>query len=198
MPSDFDLPEDLYPHVVQQLMEKSWAELEVLEHAGYLLFPDEIYRRMRDGTFERKKVRLRLPRTNERRAARVQARAWAEEDKLDPELDKDLIDELETLCLLSVAIRDATPPHSPFEPDPKVLERTWDKPSLVQVWRKLDALYHVVDPAPDKISEGEMLALMAKLSKERHLGPLAAYGSAAQTTFVVTMADRLLSSLASR
>lgn len=195
MPDD---PKEPPSHVVEQLLSKSWSEVEALEHAGYLLFPSELRRRQKDGTYKAQPIMLRVPRQHEVRAARVRARAMAAEDGLDQELDKDLVSDLENFCLLSIAIRNTTHPHEPYEPDVRLLEKNWDRASLVQAWNNLDSLYRVVDPAPSEISEPEMLMLMAKLAKEQNLGPLAVYGPAARESFIVFMASRLLSFLASK
>ncbi len=197
--SSFDLPEGTREAAVEQLIGKSWEELEVLEVAGRLLFPEKILRRTKSGMCEEIPVLIQIPRSHELRKARVEARRIAKKDGLDPKLDRDLIDELETVCTLSHAIRNTKPPdHEPWEPFPRTLEEKYDKSSLAQIWAKIDALTRVVDPAPDSISQDEMIALASAIAKERNLGPLFVYGSGAQTTFVVTMADLLVSSLASK
>jgi hypothetical protein len=175
-------------HVVEQLLGKSWGELEVLEHAGYLLFPDNIYKRRKDGTFDSVKVMLRLPRQHELRKARVQARGIAVKDGIDLDRDRDLFGDVETVCILAMAIRNSTPPHEPMIPDPLELERDYDRACLMQVWAKIDALHRLVDPAPHEIGEREMFALVAAIAKERSIYPLAVYAADLQATFVVTMA----------
>lgn len=193
------MPETTHEHVVEQLIGKDWGELEVLEHASYLLFPDKLYKRNVSGGFDEKRVMLRVPRPHELRKARTMARSIAAEDGLDPKLDRDLIEDIETICILSMAIRDGD--SSVFEPwmeDPRKLEKSYDKASLMQIYAKLDSLMKVVDPAPDDISEVEMFALMGAITKERNLSPLLVYGSGAQTTFVVTMAERYMNLLVSK
>ena len=188
----------VHEHVIEQLLSKDWGELEVLEHADYLLFPDKVYRREKGGGFEEIDVVLRVPRENEFRKARVQARVIGVADGMDVSVDADLFENLENLCLLSVCIRNAKPPHEPWCPDPKVLERKYDRVTLSQIWAKIDKLNGVVNPAPDNISKDETYALMAALAKERHLGPLAVYGSGAQTSFILFMVDVVMSSLDSK
>lgn len=195
----FDLSDDdVHDHVIEQLIGKNWGELEILEHYGYLLFPETLYKRSKSGEFEKQPIVLRVPRQHELREARVEARRIAKDDGLDPSLDKDLIDDIETVCILSKAIRNCTPPHEPWEPDPRGLEKRYDRGSLIQLWAKLDALHQVVDPAPHKIGEEEMFALIAAIAKERNILPLAVYGPAAQASFVIFMASLLQSSLESR
>jgi hypothetical protein len=176
------------PHVAEQLIGKSWGELEVLEHAGYLLFPDSIYKRGKSGKFDEVKVSLRLPRQHELRRARVMARDLAIKDGLDLERDRDLFGDLETVCILSMAIRNSTPPHEPMVPDPLELEKLYDRACLMQIWAKIDALHQLVDPAPHKISEEEMFALVAAIAKDRSISPLAVYAADLQAHFVIYMA----------
>lgn len=185
-------------HVVEQLLGKSWGELETLEHAGYLLFPETLYRRTKDGSFEEIKVALRVPREYERRAARVEARRMATAEGLDPKLDADMIDELETLCLLWRAIRMPTHPHDPLVMSVEELDKTYDRACLIQAYGKLDALHQVIDPSPASISEAEMFALLAAVAKERNLLPLAVYAPDARDSFTITTAVLLQSLLESK
>lgn len=193
-----EIPDSVHNHVLEQLIGKDWGELKVLEHADYLLFPEKIYRRKKDGKFEEIKICLRVPRDHEMRKARVQARAIAIDEGLDPKLDRDLISNIEDFCILSMAIRNATPPHEPWEPDPQVLSSKYDKQCLMQIWAKLDGYTQVLNPAPQSMSEEEMLALILAITKERNILPLHVYGSEAQTIFIISMADQLASSLVSR
>jgi hypothetical protein len=193
-----DWQDDAYPHVVEQLLGKSWGELEVLEHYGYLLFPDSIYKRKKDGTFDEIKVCLRVPRQHELRKARVEARRIAMEDGLDLDRDKDLFNDLETICILSMAIRNRATPHESMIPEPRELERDYDRACLMQIWAKLDALHQVVDPAPHKISEEEMFALIAAIAKDRSISPLAVYAADSQANFVIFTASLLASFLVSK
>ena len=198
MTESFKLPADIDDHVVAQLLGQSWEQLEILEVKGYLMFPDVICRMLPDKTYEQKKIYLRIPRMPEMRQARVMARKIAEDDGLNPLADRDMIEDLETVCILTMAIRNDTDPFEPWVEDPKELEKYWDKSSLAQLWHKLDAIMVKVDPRPQTIGKEEMLMLISKISKERHLGPLAVYGSDAQAFFVTFMADLALSYLASK
>ncbi len=196
---NFEIPTDVHDHVVDQLLGKSWGDLEVLEHAGYLLFPDKIFKRNSKGGFDETEILLRIPRQNEIRQARVEARKIAAEEELDPKLDPDLFADLDDLCVLAKSIRTKDGDyHEPVEEDPRKLEKRFDKKSLQQVWAKIEALSAVVDPAPDSISEPEMIALANALLKEGNLSPLLVYGPGAQTSFVATTAALLVSSLESK
>lgn len=193
-----DWTDNVHPHVVEQLIGKSWGELEVLEHYGYLLFPESIYKRKKDGSFEEKKICLRVPRQHELRKARVDARQIALEDGLDLDRDKDLFGDIETACILSMVIRNSTTPYEQIEPDPRQLEKTYDRESLMQIWTKLDALHNIIDPAAHTITQEEMFALIAAIAKERNIGPLAVYAADLQATFIVTMACMLVPFLVSK
>lgn len=184
--------------LVQAILEKTWDELETLEHAGYLLFPDTLRRRKRDGTWEEIPVTLRVPREPETRRARVQARQWAKEEGLDPQLDPDVFDNMDTMCILAMAIRNATPPHEPWEPDPKVLESKYDRPCLDAMWAKLEALRTVIDPRPNQLSEEDIAAVIASIASTRTTVPLAVFAGAAQNSCVVSMAEQLMSLLGSK
>lgn len=197
--ADFALPSNVYEHIEDALKGKVFGEeADVLEHADYLLFPAEILKRRSKGEFERIPVRLRVPREPEMRKARVKAYAIMKEDKLDPHQDRDLFSNVETFCILSDCIRNATPPHEPYEPDPRGLESRYDKASLMAIWARLDALAKIVDPRPSDLSTMEVMALIAAIAKESNIGPLAVYGSHAQASLVVTMAKLCAISLDSK
>jgi hypothetical protein len=192
--------EDKHAHVIEQLLGKDWAGLEVLEQDGRLLFPDKIYKRKADGTFLGQDVKLQVPREPDIRWARLEARrlAAASDPPLDPNRDRDLIENLEAMCLVSRCMRDPRVPTREFDPDPSHLEESWDKSALTQIYEKLDRLAQVIDPRPEDIGEDEILAVVAAIVKARSILPLVVYGPAAQNICVVTMADRLVSSLASK
>lgn len=184
-------------HVIEQLLGKDWGELEVLEYEGRMLFPAEIHKIKKNGTFETVPVRLQVPREPDLRKARVQARQIALEDGLDLDRDKDLVEDLETICILSIAIRNYKPMDSgfcePFEMDPKYLEKNFDRASLMAVWSKLDRLTERVNPRPEKMTKEESLAMLCAIAKARNISPLLAFGPDAQDSYIVTMGDLLLS-----
>lgn len=192
------LPESVHDHVMERLLGKEWDELEVLEESGYLLFPEKIYKRTKDGKFEAKDIFLRVPREHELRKARIMARQIALEDGLDLDRDEDLISNIEDTCILTFAIRENIKGFPPLWPEPKQLEATYDKASLIHLWAKLDNLTQVVNPAPETITEEEILVVVSKIASERSIAPLLVYGSEAQNICIVTMADLLVTSLGSR
>lgn len=190
-----DLLDGLEPHVVEQIKPKTWEQLEVLEHAGYLLFPLTIYSRKKDGTIEETKVRVRIPRNHEVRAARAEARTICIEDGIDPDADAEFLNDIEGICILARSIRNNTDPHEQWVQNARELEKRYDRVSLQQAYSKLDSYGQMVDPRPNSMSEGEVLQLVATLASERNISPLHAYGSDAQTYFIVTMADHVLRSV---
>lgn len=177
--------------LVSRLLGKSWDELQVLEHAGYLLFPNVIRRRVANGKFEDVKVMIRLPRNREFRQARVEAREIALKDGIDLDRDKDLFEDIETACILARAIRNSTPPHEPYEPDPGVLEQRFDRSSLARIWRELDVLHKLVDPSDHLIRDEELFALVAAIAREQSIGPLADYDAASRAYFTITTVSLL-------
>ena len=197
--ADFALPGNTYAHITKALKENTWGdEVDVLEHADYLLFPCSIHRRKSDGSFEDVKVRLRVPREPEMRKARLQARTIMEEDGLDWKEDADLFTNIETWCILAMAVRSFTDPYEPHDPDPRSLERRYDKNSLMAVWAKLDAYSRIIDPRPDDISTPEILGLIVAIAREENTGPLVDYASPAQSSCIVTMAKLCAISVASK
>ena len=73
----------------------SWDDIGVIDAGGALHFPAKLERRTADGSVEAEAVMLRLVDNPRRFRARVRAREWARELKLDAERDRDLCDELE-------------------------------------------------------------------------------------------------------
>jgi hypothetical protein len=180
--------------LVNAILTKDWSELQAQEYADYLLFPEELLQRQKDGTFKRHPVMLRVPREHEMRQARIEARAWAKQEGLEPDLDPDLFDNMDTMCTLVKCIRNTTTPFEPYEPDPKRLERVYDRPCLDALWAKVEAYRTVLDPRPNALSEEETLAIIGAVARARNIVPLAALGGQSQTNLIVSMACQLSSS----
>lgn len=179
------------------ILSKTWEELEALEYQDRLLFPFEIMRKRAKG-WEKTPVALRVPREPDAREARAKARAWAKEEGLDPELDSDLFDNMDTMVMLSLSIRNIKPPHEPWEPDYKKLEERYDRPSLDAAWSHLEALRSVIDPRPEEIDRETTIGLIGVIAKKRNIVPLAAYAGRAQNSCIVTMAELAQSYLDSK
>jgi len=191
-------PTDRRRHIIARLMRADWADAGVIEVNDFLLFPDVLVRRRADGTWDEKPVMLRVPREGDLRRARVLARSLAANEKIDETRDRDMFVNLENLCVLAFAIRNNTAPYEPWQPEPLLLERQYDKVCLQGMWNKLDQLNEVLNPSPNQLSSGEIVALIAAIARSRNLGPLVVYGPGAQTSFVVSMADLLLNSVGSK
>jgi hypothetical protein len=184
--------------LVKAILDKKWEDLEAEEYAEYLLFPDELLKRKKDGSFERTPIMIRVPREPESRKARLDARAWASREGLDPALDSDLFDNMDTMCLLSVAIRNTSEPFEAYEPDPKRLERVYDRPCLDAIWAKIGAYRSVLDPRPNALNEDETLAVIGVVARTRNITPLAALGGESQNNLIVTMAVQFVTSQANK
>lgn len=188
-----------FENVSRYLASRKWGELEVIEHAGYLLFPDEIQRRVRGGKFEAKPVMVRVPRGHEMRKARATARELFKKDEhLDPIADRDLFDKFENLVILSIAIRNTSDPYEPLVGSVKELEHDYDLMSLKQVWEKLDAYNAMLNPQPELFTRPQFIALVAAIAEGRSIVPLDAISLDARGSFVITMAVLLHSFLASK
>lgn len=179
--------------VVQEILKRSWADLQVLEFQGHLLFPFQIVRYTTSGR-ELIDVALQVPREPISRKARLQARAWAKRVDLNPTLDMDLFDNMDTMCLLSLCIRNITAPHEPWEPDPEVLEDRYERPSLDAAWARIEALRMVIDPQEGVVDEDTFALLVATIAKKGNIDPLAVLDSSGLQSFIVRMASLLQSS----
>lgn len=183
--------------LIEAILSKTWEELEALEFQGSLLFPAEVVRR-RAKDWERIPVMLKVPREPDMRKARLKAREWAAREKLDPELDPGMFDNMDTMCVLADAIRNVSPPHEPWEPFPEELEAKYDRPSLDAVWAQIEQLRKVIDPRPDALGEDVILAVISAVARSRSLVPLVAFAGDSQTNCIITMAVQLQSFLGSK
>jgi hypothetical protein len=186
-------PQTTPRHIVEQIESAPWKELELLEYAGHLLFPAVVQRKKPNGEFESDAVMLRAPRPNEVRKARVTARAMALSDGLDVDRDKDLIDDLEDICLLSQCVRNSTPPHEPWVPDPREFESRYDLGTLEHLYSQLHEVIAAVDPKPSTLDHAETLAVVAAIAERRDIHPLRVLGPAAQSSCIIFMADQCVS-----
>lgn len=181
-------------HVLAQLVTKKWEDVEAAEQevAGFLVFAEKIYQRKKDGSWGETPCMIHPLRNHEKRQARKEARRIAEQEKIDPEKDADLFSELDTLCILHLAIRNTTPPYEPLYGSPEEMERALDRDVLSHMIGVIDSYSDLLDPRPDQLDSNQVLALIAAISEGRSIRPLHAYGGAAQVSFIVTMADLLL------
>jgi hypothetical protein len=190
-------PDQAHAQVIEQLLNRNWGELEILEQDGRLHFHDKIYQRQADGEFVGKDVLLVVPRGPDHRWARLESRRLALEmdPPLDLDRDKDLVSNLEDMCLLSRCMRDPKQPSEPYDPFPLELENHYEHKSLEQIYEKLDRLTLAIDPRPENVTEDEILGVITAIVKERNILPLAVLGQGVQNICIVYMADQLAISL---
>lgn len=175
--------------VWEQIRAKRWSELGVIESFGRLLFPSFIWKRdVRTGEFVGDKIMIRVPRGDDLRKARVEARKIATDEKLDLDRDKDQVDDLETLCILWAAIRSPTEPFEPLMMDARDLEKRYDRPALEHVNFIVSQMRRVIDPHVSGMDAEELAALTAAIVERGNIVPLAAFDGATQSTFIVTLA----------
>ena len=180
-------------HVLAQVAVTPWAELEVKENeaAKFLVFPETIYQRQRDGSWSKTPCMLHPLRNHEKRAARKDARRIAEKEGIDPVKDADLFDELDTVCIMHLATRNTTEPFEPLCGSAEEYERRFDRDVIKHMFGVLDDYAKLLDPQLDSLDQSQTLALIAAIADGRTIRPLRAYGGAAQVSFIVTMADLL-------
>lgn len=180
-------------HVLQQLVTKTWDQVEVAEQevAGFLVFAEKIYQRKRDGSWGETPCMLHPLRNHEKRQARKEARRIAELEKIDPTKDADLFDELDTICIMHLAVRNTTEPYEPLCGSPEEFERRFDRDVIRHMFGVLDAYTKLLDPQPEVLDQHQLLALIAAISEGRSIRPLHAFGGAAQASCIITMASLL-------
>lgn len=197
--SEEETPEPKSHDLAIQIANTPWDELETFEAHDYVHFPEVLLRRRggKEG-FEAIKVALRIPKPAEKRKARALSRAAALADNLDLEKDADLVDDLENMHLLSMAIRNRTKPYEAMVPDPLELERLYDQRSLAQLWTKLNSITDIVDPRPNDLSREEVLHVIAQIAKTQQIYPLHVLGPQSQISCIATMAALSVTYLASK
>ena len=184
----------LLPHIAEQLYNQTWEELEVLEFRDRLLFPTKALKRRQDGTVKETPILLRVPREADLRKARIKAREVGLKEGLDLDRDKDLLDNLETICLLATCIRNTTEPYEPFVATPQELEDNFDLSFLESVYNKICTLRDIANPHPVELTEMDCWTLVTAIATARHTLPLTAYAPDSQNTFMLFMVDQLCNS----
>lgn len=186
-----------------QLAKKSWGELEAVERGDHLLFPEKLWKRNKAGKFEVTPIMVQVPRMGDMRKARALAHVIAREDGIDPKFDSHLFDDLENVCIMAYAVRDATSPYSFMfardkdTPDPRMLERKFDEGSLSHLWSRLAPYKQLLNPQLTRVTRDEFMAVIAAIAERRDIAPLLAIDGLARDSCIVTMAC-LLQSLMTR
>lgn len=179
---------------VPELGNRTWEELEVVEHGdGHLLFKDFLRRKTPKGTFELVEVRVRIVRMIEVAQARAECRAWCKELKLDEEKDRDVFSELEQVCILSHAIRAKEAPYPQLE-DPRDLALKYDEVSLMDMLGRIEALRWSIDPRVNLDTPDDVWTMVERVARAGHLRPLTDIAGPEQSSFIVFMANQALHS----
>src|SRR5690606_28612109 len=147
---------------------------ETVEINERLLFPGTITRLRANGKREITKVMLRVPREPDMRKARLEARKWAQDIGLNPALDVDLFDNMETMCALAMSIRNTSEPYEPWVATAQELESQYDRPSLDAAWAQIEALRRLLDPRESELGDDSFLSLVAMIAERSDISPLAA------------------------
>jgi len=173
------------------IADKGWAELEALEFSGRLYFPDAIKRRGKTGGIEEIPICIRVPRKDEKRTARLEARTWTQKIDIDTEKDKDLFDDLDTLCILARAIREVTEPHEQHQ-QAEWLESHYDSGSLAQIWDRLQVYDQMLDPRTETLTEDQFWGTVLAIGRTRSGLPLTEYAPSLQRSFLLSVVDQAL------
>lgn len=186
---------------------KSLEQIDVLEHEGRALYPETIKRRNpKTRALEVVPVRLRIPNTREKVAARKLALRWAQKqlgDMAPKPLDVEGVQKLlganywshiDNVCLLSLCTFEPAAPHAQFG-----LPDYLDSFPPASLYELFDRLNYWADQEDPRINESvltpEAVLVVAKaIAKGGHIGPLHAIDGAAQSTFVRIMAELLTNS----
>lgn len=183
------ITDDDRQQVWSQIMSKEWSALEVFEWSDRLYFPTKVFKRdAKTGKFVGVDYALRVPRGDDFRRARLEAIKIFKDEGLDREKDRDLFDDLESLCILWLSVREKDEPHEQIAMDARDLEKRYDRGSLEQVNFVLNQLKRTLDPRVSGMEAGELEALTAAIVARQSIVPLAAFDDATQVTFVITMA----------
>lgn len=185
-----DARDDARELIFEQLRKTAWDDIGVLEDGGRLMFPQKIYTRSKEtGKFTvARECLLRVPRKNETRKARIEAREIAKKEDLDPKLDPAEFEELDRLCCAWVSIRDPKPPYPPLFFDAREMERALDSPVLAFLVGMVARYRRMLDPHISGLSPDDFAAVTAAIVERQDLTPLAVLDDATQERFVITLA----------
>ena len=181
------------------VLGKTPEELDAIEHNGRTLFKDHIRRIKKDGTHEDVEILVRCPRPLEVMAARKEAVDLFKKQGLDREKDHDLFDQLDTLAVLSKAIRDPSHPQDQLQTLEFLLSSKpgegFDVESLMDVWTRLEGYRRLLDPRITEVTEDDAIRAAVAIERVRNISPLAAIAGHELDNCIVIMACMLTSSL---
>lgn len=152
---------------------KSWDELEVVPHeSGRLMFKAELRRRGPKGEIESRPVRVCAPEVKDHVRAKSLARLWFKETEgLDPDRDSEIFDEMESVCLLSLLIREPEAPYSQLMTHDELAE--WSQASLKDVQERIKVFESMLDPRTGVATEQQLWDVVARVARDGNLLPLA-------------------------
>jgi hypothetical protein len=187
------------------------ATIDVIEQKGRLYYPATRKRRNREGRIEEKRLRLRVPNSLDRTEARLDTCEWivkrlaarghkVPDGRLTVKAAEEAVgtltfSELETKCLLARCL---------FEDDPKLLDpwqtyealdKQVEHAPLLDLWDQLNFWVDQQDVRVSELTEELLLAVIKNIADRRNLSPLLAISGSARDSCLVSMAERLWSSL---
>lgn len=179
---------------IPALGDRTWAELEIVEHGdGTLLFADSLRKRNAKGGLDEIPVRVCVVRSLKIIEARVETREWARQLKLDPALDRDMFDNLEQLAIVARAIRTFAPPHAQFE-SKETLATDYDEASIWDIKGRIEAIRQMMDPRDSELDADQIWSKVVAVARAGHLLPLTDIAGREQLSFVVFTASQALKS----
>ena len=173
---------------IPEMGGKTWDELEVTEHeSGRLMFPAELRRRKASGQVESIKVRVCVPNTADKVAARALARAWfASIRGLDPERDQDHFAQMEQVCVIAQAVRTFAAPHSQHATHEELAN--YEEASLLDIREKITLFENLLDPRENVTDEETFWRKTFAVARGSTILPLTDIAGRAQPSYVVRMA----------
>lgn len=172
----------------------NWDALGVTDHDGILHVPAVIKRRNAKGGIDETPVALRDISNAQRFKARLLARAYALELKLDLDRDARLVDDIENYAILTFAIREPRAPHDQHVKGIDDLLRLYDTQSLAELWGRYNIWVEMLDPRFGSMDTEDLWKVIARVATEKTPAPLAATPTHVQFTCIVLMAREALHS----
>lgn len=170
---------------------KSIEDLDVVENGNRLLFSDSIKRIGPKGTLIEEPVRLQVPRQVETMKARIEAIALAAKYKIDREKETDLFDELNMVCELSYAVREAEAPYGQ-KYLPEQYLGAYDYVSLFDLYHRIKVYRNMIDPRLSEPKVEDVIDAACKIAEMRNVSPLAAIAGSDLDSSIITMARLLV------
>lgn len=172
----------------------NWDALGVTEADGTLHVPAAIKRRNKKGGIDEVPVALRNPTNAQKFRARLQARAYALELKMDLDRDARIVDDIENYAILTYAIREPKAPHDQHVKTIDDLLRLYDTQSLTELWGRYNIWIEMLDPRFGSMDAEDLWKVIARVATEKTPAPLACMPTHVQFTCIVCMAREALHS----